>query len=87
MKHSTGILASLIIFFLWRLPADADGVHLRNGDPLTGEIMRMGKRSLFVNTAYAGEVKLKWGGSGVSYLRQGDRFYDEKWRGFHRPGL
>jgi putative salt-induced outer membrane protein YdiY len=41
--------------------AVADSVTLRNGDRLTGTIVRKENGTLILKTSYAGEVKIKWG--------------------------
>jgi hypothetical protein len=40
--------------------AHADEVILKNGDRLTGNIIKMGEGSLLLKTPYAGEIKIDW---------------------------
>jgi putative salt-induced outer membrane protein YdiY len=40
--------------------ASADEVMLKNGDRLSGDILRMGEGILVLKTTYAGEVKIDW---------------------------
>ncbi|HEY3198415.1 MAG TPA: hypothetical protein VGJ57_10400, partial [Nitrospirales bacterium] len=44
----------------WPATASADEVMLKNGDRLTGDIIKMGDGSLVLKTPYAGEVKIDW---------------------------
>jgi putative salt-induced outer membrane protein YdiY len=45
-------LANSIVF--------ADVVNLKNGDLISGDIIKMGSKSITVETQYAGEIELKW---------------------------
>jgi len=38
----------------------ADEISLKNGDRITGEVVRMEENKLLVKTAYAGEITIKW---------------------------
>ena len=38
----------------------ADTVNLKNGDQISGDIIKMGGKSITVDTKYAGEIVLKW---------------------------
>jgi putative salt-induced outer membrane protein YdiY len=51
-------LIALIIFF--NLLVFADQVTLKNGDRLTGTILKSDGKTLVVQTDYAGELSLKW---------------------------
>ena len=42
-------------------PASADTVIMRNGDRLTGEVLRQEGGELLIRTAYAGTIALDWG--------------------------
>ena len=44
----------------WPAAAAADEVMLKNGDRLTGDIVKMSDGSLVLKTPYAGEVKIDW---------------------------
>ncbi|MCG2778037.1 MAG: DUF481 domain-containing protein [Desulfobacterales bacterium] len=41
--------------------AMADELWLKNGDHITGKVIRMENKILVFNTSYAGEVSIKWG--------------------------
>lgn len=43
------------------VPAQADQVHLVNGDVITGKLIRMENRKLLFKTEYAGDISLDWG--------------------------
>ena len=61
MKRSLNTLC--FVFFLLLLsvtPALADEVHLKNGDRISGKIIRMEEDKLVVKTDYAGEISLAW---------------------------
>ncbi len=55
---------SAILFLLyclaWSIPAGADEVRLRNGDRLTGKVVKMDGGILKVTTDYGGEIKIDW---------------------------
>lgn len=59
MKLWVSIWVFSVSLFFWVLSAGTDEIHLRNGDRLIGEIVKMEEGSLLLKTAYAGEVKLK----------------------------
>ena len=40
--------------------ANADELHLSNGDSLTGQVVRMEDNQLVFKTSYAGEIKVQW---------------------------
>ncbi len=39
----------------------ADEVRLKNGDKLTGQVVRMEEEKLVLKTTYAGEIAIAWG--------------------------
>ena len=41
--------------------AMADELWLKNGDHITGKVIRMENKILVFKTSYAGEVPIKWG--------------------------
>lgn len=45
---------------LWAGAAQADQIRLRNGDVLTGEIIKKEANTVFFRTGYAGELKVLW---------------------------
>jgi putative salt-induced outer membrane protein YdiY len=54
------IFALVAVLTVWAGTARADEVTLKNGDRLTGDIVRMGEGNLVFKTLYAGEVKIDW---------------------------
>jgi putative salt-induced outer membrane protein YdiY len=61
MKMYVAILFSIIILLMLSfITASADVVHLKNGDRITGKIIRMEEGKLVVKTDYAGEVTISW---------------------------
>ena len=53
----------VIVFCVLAWPvamASADEVMLKNGDRLSGDILKMGEGILVLKTTYAGEVKIDW---------------------------
>jgi len=53
----------VIVFCVLAWPvamASADEVMLKNGDRLSGDILKMGEGILVLKTTYAGEVKIGW---------------------------
>ena len=63
MRRSTILTASLCVWasiFLLALAASADQVTLKNGDRLTGTIVKSDGKSLLLKTDSAGEVTVKW---------------------------
>ena len=40
--------------------AQADEVHLKNGDRITGEVVTMEEDKLFLKTSYAGKITINW---------------------------
>jgi putative salt-induced outer membrane protein YdiY len=53
-------LLFLVVFCLSASPANADQVTLKNGDRLTGTIVKSDGKTLLLKTDSAGEVTLKW---------------------------
>ena len=63
MRRSAILTASLCVWasiFLFALDASADQVTLKNGDRLTGTIVKSDGKSLLLKTDSAGEVTVKW---------------------------
>ena len=63
MRRSTILTASLCVWasiFLFTLDASADQVTLKNGDRLTGTIVKSDGKSLLLKTDSAGEITVKW---------------------------
>jgi putative salt-induced outer membrane protein YdiY len=54
------LLVSLIIILFLSEHTWADEVWLRNGDRLTGEVIRMKGNIFVLSTSYAGEISIKW---------------------------
>jgi putative salt-induced outer membrane protein YdiY len=62
------ILFSIIILLMLSfITASADEVHLRNGDRISGKIIRMEEGQLVIKTGYAGEITIAW--QQVEHLR------------------
>jgi putative salt-induced outer membrane protein YdiY len=55
-----GLLAVAVALSSWSCAALADLVSLKNGDRLTGTIVRKETDELVLQTAYAGEIKIRW---------------------------
>ncbi len=53
-------LMLLLSLLLGVCPAKADGIRLKNGDLISGEIVRLEGESITVKTSYAGEIRVKW---------------------------
>ncbi len=63
MRRSAILRASLCVWvsiFLLTLAASADQVTLKNGDRLTGTIVKSDGKTLLLKTDSAGEITLKW---------------------------
>ncbi len=54
------ILLSALILALWAAPAAAGVVRLKNGDRISGTIVKMTGGKLIVKTGYAGELSIAW---------------------------
>jgi len=50
----------LLLLWVCAGAARADQVTLKNGDRLTGEIVKSDGKTLLMKTEFAGEVNLKW---------------------------
>jgi putative salt-induced outer membrane protein YdiY len=52
----------LVLAILLAAPgtAQADEVHLKNGDRITGEVVTMEEDKLILKTSYAGEITIEW---------------------------
>jgi putative salt-induced outer membrane protein YdiY len=55
-----GVLAAVFLMSGWSSFALADVVNLKNGDRLTGTIVRKEADELVLQTSYAGELKIRW---------------------------
>jgi len=61
MKRHFDILGLVLsLFLLSGTTALADEVHLKNGDRISGKIIRMEGEKLVVKTDYAGEISVAW---------------------------
>lgn len=60
MPRHTGTLLLLLGLFLLPLNALADQLKLKNGDILTGNIIKKETDKLIFKTAYAGELSISW---------------------------
>ncbi len=58
--HRIPAAAAACLALAVALPAVADTVTLRNGDRITGDVVRKENGTLIVKTSYAGEIKIKW---------------------------
>jgi putative salt-induced outer membrane protein YdiY len=52
-------LFTVLLISSW-LPVYGDEIRLKNGDRITGDILRMENDALVMKTAYAGEIKVAW---------------------------
>jgi putative salt-induced outer membrane protein YdiY len=59
LKTTWVVIAMLLVLAICR-PLFADQIVMKNGDRLTGEIVRMENRTLVVETSYAGEIAIQW---------------------------
>jgi putative salt-induced outer membrane protein YdiY len=61
MKRPGAIVIALVVYLmLSSAMALADEIHLRNGDRISGKIIRMEDGKLVVKTNYAGEITISW---------------------------
>jgi putative salt-induced outer membrane protein YdiY len=61
MKRNIALLIiTIVISFLITENSLADEVRLKNGDKLTGQIVRMQDNKLILKTTYAGEINIVW---------------------------
>ena len=51
----------LTVGFLMAGNSLADEIRLKNGDKLTGQVVRMEEEKLVLKTTYAGEIAIAWG--------------------------
>ncbi len=54
------LLAALFLSFLLACPAMADEVFLKNGDRITGQVLKKENGTVSLKTAYAGTLIIKW---------------------------
>jgi putative salt-induced outer membrane protein YdiY len=59
-QHIALLLITVVISFLITQNSLADEVRLKNGDKLTGQIVRMQENKLILKTTYAGEITIIW---------------------------
>ena len=59
VKSSLMIMVSLLVLSL-NGEGKADEIWLKNGDHLTGQVIRMENNLLTLKTSYAGELSVKW---------------------------
>jgi putative salt-induced outer membrane protein YdiY len=60
MRRDLTRLLTLAVFSLLCLSAHADEVRLKNGDIITGNIVKKETEVLVVNTSYAGDISIQW---------------------------
>ncbi|MFZ0461307.1 MAG: DUF481 domain-containing protein [Candidatus Acidiferrales bacterium] len=66
----TGVILMALLF---SIPALADQITLKNGDHVTGTIVKSDAKALLIKTDYAGDVTLKW--SEVSEIKSDQELY------------
>ena len=59
LKLETAVISFLLVMALWQ-PLGADEVTMKNGDRISGEIIRMENGMLTIKPSYAGELSLQW---------------------------
>ncbi len=59
-KHIPLLLIIITVSFFITESVFADEVRLKNGDQLTGQIVRMMENKLIIKTTYAGEITISW---------------------------
>jgi putative salt-induced outer membrane protein YdiY len=59
-SHVVIVIAVIVFFMLNSAMVSADVIHLRNGDRISGKIIRMEDGKLVVKTNYAGEITISW---------------------------
>ena len=59
-KTLTLSLIMITVAFLIAGNSLADEVRLKNGDKLTGQVVRMVENKLIFKTTYAGEITIAW---------------------------
>lgn len=60
MSANRALLVVFLLVCFTAAPAGADEVRLKNGDRLTGKVVRMSEETLIFETAYAGEISINW---------------------------
>ena len=65
-------LAGVLLFFAAAFAASADTVVMKNGDHLTGTVVKSDGKEVTLKTDYAGEVNLQW--SAIKELPRISRF-------------
>ena len=61
MKYFKQILSIIVVFYVLTIGSVmADEVRLKNGDHLTGQVIRMEEGKLILKTSYAGEISILW---------------------------
>jgi hypothetical protein len=60
MKKNLILLLIISVAFLIYRNSSADEVRLKNGDRLTGQVVRMEAGKLILKTSYAGEISMVW---------------------------
>jgi putative salt-induced outer membrane protein YdiY len=60
MKNWKVLLIVTLLASLRPVPAIADEIRLKNGDPLRGKIVLMKDNQLILKTSFAGEISIKW---------------------------
>jgi putative salt-induced outer membrane protein YdiY len=53
-------LSICFLLLCWASPVWSDDVSLKNGDRLTGEVVKMQEETLILKTTYGGEIKIAW---------------------------
>lgn len=69
------LFASVSIFFFLSCQALADQVSLKNGDRLSGTIVKSDGKELVLHTDYAGDVTLKW--DAIQGIQSGEQLHVE----------
>lgn len=54
------VLLAVLFCYLLPVPLLADQVSLKNGDRLTGTIVKSDGKTLVLHTDYAGDVNVNW---------------------------
>lgn len=60
MRPGAVLIALAVVFGVFAGRASADQVRMKNGDRLTGTVVRMEEGKLVFKTSYAGEITVKW---------------------------
>lgn len=59
-KWGIGLAGLFVFVCAMASPAEADEVFLKNGDRLSGDIVKMEGESIIIKTSYAGDIKIDW---------------------------